>query len=200
MAGCFFPKPVACSNAWTICRTLKSCRSRPTICTPTGSPSGVKPPGTEAAGLPVAEIVPTTSRRDQPGHLHGARKTEGRSGLSIQHAGHPRRGGKPLQCLAAGQFAHGSRARSVRGRFFPGISPVHIVLLEPVKLHVHFEKNVTQLGPPVRLSRRYVEMSGNPVALQGTIHLHRLWLRNTHVILSNQENRRSLHLPDVLQR
>src|SRR5260370_1500604 len=56
MAGCFLPKPVASSNACAICRTLKSCLSRPTICTPTGSPSGVKPPGTEAAGLPVAEI------------------------------------------------------------------------------------------------------------------------------------------------
>src|SRR5438105_624366 len=56
MPGRFLPKPVACSNACAICRTLKSSLSRPTICTPTGSPSGVKPPGTEAAGLPVAEI------------------------------------------------------------------------------------------------------------------------------------------------
>src|SRR5712692_4846209 len=56
MAGCFLPKPVACSNACAICRTLKSSLLRPTICTPTGSPSGVKPPGTEAAGLPVAEM------------------------------------------------------------------------------------------------------------------------------------------------
>src|SRR5260370_12842274 len=56
MSGCFLPKPVACSNACAICRTLKSSLLRPTIWTPTGSPSGVKPPGTEAAGLPVAEI------------------------------------------------------------------------------------------------------------------------------------------------
>ena len=56
MTGCFLPKPVACSNACAICRTLKSSLSRPTICTPTGSPSGVKPPVTEAAGLPVAEM------------------------------------------------------------------------------------------------------------------------------------------------
>src|ERR1700686_5605501 len=56
MAGCVLPKPVACSNAWAICRTLKSSLLRPTICTPTGSPSGVKPPGTEAAGLAVAEM------------------------------------------------------------------------------------------------------------------------------------------------
>src|ERR1700687_6081523 len=56
MAGCFLPKPVACSNACAIGRTLKSSLLRPTICTPTGSPSGVNPPGTEAAGLPVAEI------------------------------------------------------------------------------------------------------------------------------------------------
>src|SRR5437016_5223472 len=55
MIGRFLPKPVACSNACAICRTLKSSLLRPTICTPTGSPSGVKPPGTEAAGFPVAE-------------------------------------------------------------------------------------------------------------------------------------------------
>ena len=56
MAGCLLPKPVACSNACASCRTPKSCLSRPTICTPTGRPSGVKPPGTEAAGFPVAEM------------------------------------------------------------------------------------------------------------------------------------------------
>src|ERR1022692_1165936 len=55
-AGCFLPKPVACSKACAICKMLKSALWRPTTCTPTGSPSGVKPPGTEAAGLPVAEI------------------------------------------------------------------------------------------------------------------------------------------------
>src|SRR5437016_449633 len=55
MAGRFLPKSVACSNACAICRTLKSSRVRPTICTPTGSPSGVNPPGTAAAGFPVAD-------------------------------------------------------------------------------------------------------------------------------------------------
>src|ERR1700693_2079284 len=56
MPGRFLPKPVACSNAKAICSTEKSSLLRPTICTPTGSPSEVNPPGTEAAGLPVAEI------------------------------------------------------------------------------------------------------------------------------------------------
>jgi integrase-like protein len=56
MTGCFLPKPVACSNACAICRTLKSSLLRPTICTPTGSRSGVEPPVTEAARLPVAEM------------------------------------------------------------------------------------------------------------------------------------------------
>src|SRR5215813_2195034 len=54
--GRFLPKPVACSKTCANWRTLKSALSRPTICTPTGSPSDVKPPGTEAAGLPVAEM------------------------------------------------------------------------------------------------------------------------------------------------
>src|SRR5215831_12470435 len=52
IAGRFLPTPVACSNACANWRTLKSSLSRPTICTPTGRPSVVKPPGTEAAGLP----------------------------------------------------------------------------------------------------------------------------------------------------
>ena len=56
MLGACLPKPVACSKAWAICKTLKSWLLRPTIWRPTGSPSGVKPAGTEAAGLPVAEI------------------------------------------------------------------------------------------------------------------------------------------------
>src|SRR5262245_58164248 len=56
MAGRFLPKPVACSKACAICKTLKSAPARPTICTPTGSPSGVNPPGTEAAGFPTAEM------------------------------------------------------------------------------------------------------------------------------------------------
>jgi len=56
IAGCFLPKPVACSKACAICSTLKSSLFRPTIWTPTGSPSAVNPPGTEAAGFPVAEI------------------------------------------------------------------------------------------------------------------------------------------------
>jgi hypothetical protein len=54
--GRFLPKSVACSKACAICSTEKSALLRPTICTPTGSPSGVKPPGTEAAGLPVVEM------------------------------------------------------------------------------------------------------------------------------------------------
>src|SRR5205823_10898442 len=56
ITGRFLPKAVACSNACAICRTLKSSLSRPTICTPTGRPSGVNPPGTDAAGFPVDEI------------------------------------------------------------------------------------------------------------------------------------------------
>ena len=54
--GRFFPNPVACSNACAICSTLKSSLFRPTISTPTGSPSAVNPPGTDAAGFPVAEM------------------------------------------------------------------------------------------------------------------------------------------------
>lgn len=47
------PTRVACSKACAICNTPKSSRCRPTICTPTGTPSGVNPHGTEIAGCPV---------------------------------------------------------------------------------------------------------------------------------------------------
>jgi len=56
MAGRLPAKLVASSNACASWRTLKSCLSRPTIWMPMGNPSGVKPAGTEAAGLPVAEM------------------------------------------------------------------------------------------------------------------------------------------------
>ena len=56
IAGRFFPKPVACSNAWAICSTPRSSRYRPTIWMPTGRPSGVKPAGTDAAGRNVVVI------------------------------------------------------------------------------------------------------------------------------------------------
>src|SRR3954451_3846609 len=56
IGGRLLPNLGACSNECAICRTPKSSRLRPTICNPTGNPSGVNPQGTEAAGFPVAEI------------------------------------------------------------------------------------------------------------------------------------------------
>lgn len=48
-----FQTPVACSKAWASWSTRKSSLCRPTICMPTGRPSGVNPQGTEMAGRPV---------------------------------------------------------------------------------------------------------------------------------------------------
>ena len=48
--GRLFPMRVPCSNACANCKTAKSCWCRPTICNPTGRPSGVNPAGTEIAG------------------------------------------------------------------------------------------------------------------------------------------------------
>jgi hypothetical protein len=42
----------AASNAALACSTPRSSNRRPTICSPTGSPAGVNPHGTLAAGLP----------------------------------------------------------------------------------------------------------------------------------------------------
>lgn len=52
-AGRCFQTCVACSKAYASCNTPISSWWRPTICTPTGRPSGVKPHGTEIAGCPV---------------------------------------------------------------------------------------------------------------------------------------------------
>jgi Ribosomal protein L6 len=43
----------AVSNAAEACRTVRSSKRRPTICSPTGMPAEVKPAGTVAAGCPV---------------------------------------------------------------------------------------------------------------------------------------------------
>ena len=43
----------ACSKAAEACSTVRSAQRRPTICSPTGIPAGVKPAGTDAAGWPV---------------------------------------------------------------------------------------------------------------------------------------------------
>jgi hypothetical protein len=51
--GLCFQKPVARSKARASWSTPRSSRWRPTIWMPTGSPSGVKPHGTEIAGCPV---------------------------------------------------------------------------------------------------------------------------------------------------
>jgi hypothetical protein len=56
MGGLLAPTPVACSKACASWRTLKSARERPTICRPTGKPSGVNPAGTETAGQNVTVI------------------------------------------------------------------------------------------------------------------------------------------------
>ncbi len=48
--------PVAASKACATPSSGQSARQRPTSWSPTGSPSGVNPAGTEMAGSPVAEI------------------------------------------------------------------------------------------------------------------------------------------------
>ena len=59
MAGCFFPNPVACSNACaSSAEPAKSSFLRPTIWTPIRKSFWVNPAGTEAAGLPVARDLP----------------------------------------------------------------------------------------------------------------------------------------------
>src|SRR5215470_3604569 len=45
-----------CSTAYAICRTPRSSPCRPTICNPTGNPSGVVPAGTDTAGQRVVLI------------------------------------------------------------------------------------------------------------------------------------------------
>lgn len=50
------PWVVACSKAWATWRTVRSARWGPITWRPTGRPSSVKPPGTDSAGQPVAEM------------------------------------------------------------------------------------------------------------------------------------------------
>src|ERR1022692_5252420 len=56
-AGCFLPKPVACSKACAICKTLKSALWRPTTCTPRGGCLGVGGFGGGGGGLGVGGVL-----------------------------------------------------------------------------------------------------------------------------------------------
>src|SRR5437660_1167121 len=61
----------ASSNAALAAITVSSSCRRPTICNPTGSPSGVNPAGMEAAGCPLIlngkpSVQPTSGLTDTP--------------------------------------------------------------------------------------------------------------------------------------
>src|SRR5262249_6693759 len=85
---------------------------------------------------------------------------------------------------------------SERGRFFARFRSLFArvgtlggVGFEPLQLHVHLKKHVTQLGPPVRFAWRDIKMRRHAVALERPIHFNRLRFRHTWIVLANQENR-----------
>src|SRR6266508_1694724 len=111
-----------------------------------------------------------------------------------------------MQAVARPAIARACRLMALRVRLavarglFPRERALRRVLLEPFDLHVQLEQLVTQLGPSVRLAWRRVQVGRYAVALQRAIHLDRLWHRDARVTLADEEQRRRLHVRDVLQR
>src|SRR5438876_10206494 len=89
---------------------------------------------------------------------------------------------------------------SFAGDLLPRVGPAHGVLLEPFHLDVHFEQLVTQLAPAVGFARGHVETRRDPVGFQRAVHLDGLRHRDAHVLFPDEEDRRRLDLPYVLQR
>src|SRR5262249_56512820 len=82
----------------------------------------------------------------------------------------------------------------------PRVLASHCVLLEPGELYVHLEELVAQLLPAMWLAWSDVQVSRYAVALERAVHLDRLWHGHSNVFFTDQENRRRLHVRDVLQR
>src|SRR6266550_8402956 len=85
-------------------------------------------------------------------------------------------------------------------RFFRCVGTLGRVLLEPLDLGVHLEQLMPQLGPPVRLPWRDIEVGRDAICLERTVHFDRLRHWHARVLFADEENRRRLHVRDILQR
>lgn len=55
---------------------------------------------------------------------------------------------------------------------FPNVLSPQCVFLEPVDFHVHLEKLVSQLAPPVRLPGSNIQMGRNTIRLECAVKFH----------------------------
>src|ERR1700743_433956 len=59
---------------------------------------------------------------------------------------------------------------------------------------------MSQFRPTVRLARRYIKVRRHMVTLERPVHFNGLRRGNADIFLAHQKDRRSSHLPNILQR